>query len=291
MRWFVGVDLYGRSPGALRWCRFVAEGQRGSDDRFTPVHVVEDRDLGPLRAHVSLAELERMSRESATTAVADAGAATVCDPVKIVHDTTADAAFAEIVAEVDDAIVVLGRRARREGQGWVRLGRVARRLIRHLPCPVVVVPPDLTPEDLGDGPIVLATSMEEDSDGAADMTKRLAARWNREVLVVHVVPSYSVGRPPFADSAIVHQVVTQLRADADGALGRWIARHAIPRARQYATAGDVVDRIVNVADEEKAALIVVGSRRLSLAMRIYASTVGPDVAGTARCPVMVVATK
>jgi nucleotide-binding universal stress UspA family protein len=253
------------------------------------VHVIEDRDLRPLRSHLSLSELERMSREAAGGALGEEGVVEQFDKLQILHDTTAETAFEDLVAkQQEETGIVVGRKSPAAGRGWVRLGRIARRLVRSLPGPVVVVPPDLDTARLAEGPIVLAISLEEDSEGATRFAARYAKRWKRELVVMHVVPSFTVGRAPFADSAIVHQVVTQMRADADRGLSDWIASHQLTNARPYATAGDVVDRIVTTADEENAALIVVGSRRLSMAMRLYSSTIGPDVAGVARCPVAVV---
>lgn len=291
MKWFVGVDLRERSNGALRWCTWAAKhDSRVEPGSIVPVHVIEDRDLRPLKAHLSLSEIERMSRESATLAVAAAGDDTAFAKLELTHDANAESAMADLADDAgDDAVLVVGRKAPAGSVAWVRLGRVARRLLRAVACPVVVVPPDFEPPADDQGPILLAVSLGKDSEAAAKFAVETGKAWNRPVVVVHVTPSIAVGYPPFADSAVVHQVATQLRTDADRLLGEFMTNHGLATAQRHTTVGDVSDRILTIAREEKASLIVVGSRRLSLAARVYSSTVGPEVAGTATCPVAVVA--
>ena len=80
--------------------------------------------------------------------------------------------------------LVIGRAAERGSRAVVRLGRVARRVLRRLPCPVVVVPPDLSA--VADGPILLATDLDVASASAVTFARDLAARHGRELKVVHV---------------------------------------------------------------------------------------------------------
>ena len=289
MKWFVGVDLRERSNGALRWCQWAAaHDKRVEAGSIVPVHVIEDRELSPLKAHISLSEIERMSRESATTAVSSAGGGAFA-PLQVRHDANAESAMADLADEAgDDAVLVVGRKAPVGSVAWVRLGRVARRLLRAVSCPVVVVPPDFEPPADDKGPIVLAVSLGRDSEAAAKFAVETGKAWDRPVVVVHVTPSIAVGYPPFADSAVVHQVATQLRTDADRQLADFMSAHGLATARRHTTVGDVSDRILTIARDERASLIVVGSRKLSLAARVYSSTVGPEVAGTATCPVAVV---
>ncbi|NJK31386.1 MAG: universal stress protein, partial [Deltaproteobacteria bacterium] len=70
-----------------------------------------------------------------------------------------------------DALLV-GRRARRDEDPIVRLGEVTRRVVRKLPAPVIVVPPDFGDDArdlLGSGPIILATDLSDHCIAAAPL--------------------------------------------------------------------------------------------------------------------------
>lgn len=61
----------------------------------------------------------------------------------------------------------------------IRLGRVARRILRRLGAPVLVVPPDLRAEQIGGGPVTALTSVSADSARACRFAADLAARLGR----------------------------------------------------------------------------------------------------------------
>lgn len=291
MRWIIGVDLKGRGRGALAWCQYVAQHTRAADDdRFEAIHVLEERDVRPFSSHVSLGEIERVAREAMNDAVKGSLGAAHIDAIELVHEGTADEALARKISDSADAVLVVGRKAPAAGTGWVRLGRVARRLVRSLPAPVVVVPPDLDPADLGEGPILLATSLNDDSVGAAELAKRLARRWNRRIIVAHVVPGIDDDPPHFVPAATRHQLLAQLRLDGQHGLEVWMRQQGLEKSDAAVATGDVIERIEGIAREEKVALIVVGSRKLSTGARLYTSSIGSDLAGSAPVPVAVVPT-
>jgi nucleotide-binding universal stress UspA family protein len=53
-------------------------------------------------------------------------------------------------------------------------------------------------------------------------------------------------------------------------------------------AGDVIARVIGVADKERAPLIVTGSRMASTLSRVFTASVGTAIAAHARCAVAVV---
>lgn len=286
MRWIVGIDLRARCRGALAFCDWVAANSHAADgDRFEAIHVLEERDTGLLKAHVSLAEIERLTRESVVQALEDSPRVS---ELEIVHARTAADALAHRVADEADAALVVGRQAPMAGTGWVRLGRIARRLVRRTPAPVVVVPPDLTASDLGDGPVVLATSLKEDCAAAAAFALRLSKRWRRRVLAVHVVPGIDDAPPHYVPAVTRHQLLSVMRLEGQRGLEAWLREHDLRTADAAVATGDVFDRVRAIAQEEKAPIIVVGSRRLPAPATFFSSSFGLDLAGSAPVPVAVV---
>jgi nucleotide-binding universal stress UspA family protein len=286
MRWIVGIDLRARCRGALAFCDWVAANSHAADgDRFEAIHVLEERDTGLLKAHVSLAEIERLTRESVGQALE--GAPRVSE-LEIVHARTAAEALAHRVADEADAALVVGRQAPMAGTGWVRLGRIARRLVRRTPAPVVVVPPDLKASDLGDGPVVLATSLKEDCAAAAAFALRLSKRWRRRVLAVHVVPGIDDAPPHYVPAVTRHQLLSVMRLEGQRGLEAWLREHDLRTADAAVATGDVFERVRSIAQEEKAPIIVVGSRRLPAPATFFSSSFGLDLAGSAPGAVAVV---
>ena len=171
MHWIVGLDLRTHSLGALRfadWLRKRAEGHA-----VTGVHVVEmlpatmvenvgDGDF----ADWALAEAERwMSELEGTGQLRE---------IEAIEATAAEDGLEAAISQGRGDALILGRRAPRTGRRLVRLGRVARRITRTLPGPVVIVPPDLGVQDIGDGPVLLATDLSSDSVEAA---RFIASSW------------------------------------------------------------------------------------------------------------------
>ena len=54
----------------------------------------------------------------------------------------------------------------------LRQRRLARRLLRRLPCPVVVVPPDLRLDEIPDGPVGALTDLAPDPLAALPVRRR-----------------------------------------------------------------------------------------------------------------------
>ncbi len=291
MLYIVGVDLLPHSRGALHFFRTMALGPskaeaEDEDDRFEAIHVLQDRDLRPMLSHVSLSEVERMARESFETILDEEQLHDRLTAAELVFDVSAERALARRTENDPEAMVVIGRRSPRGGRGWVRLGRVARRLLRSLPGPVAVVPPDYRGPPNASGPVILATSLDSDSAGAVTLSNQLARRWGRPLLAVHVLPT-ELTPPGYLPAEAKLTLDAAHRRDAKVHLTLWLRRHELPSIESTICSGDVVEQLTSLAIERNAAALVVGSRRLSLRERLFRSSIGSDLAGTATVPVIV----
>jgi len=181
--------------------------------------------------------------------------------------------------------IIIGRVSGRDPPAPARLGKVARRLVRRLPVPVMVVPPDLLRTDIGKGPVVLATDLDAASIPAAEMARDLARAFGRELLVACVDESfYRV--PAFAPDAIVPLTLVERRTDE--AVLAWTRARGLDSPRLQLCEGERVSTLASVAREHDAALIVCGSRRLSLGERIFASSTASELARRGDRAVLVV---
>src|SRR5688500_11308289 len=147
--WIVGLDLGPRGHGALVFADWLRSSAAA---RVLGLHVLEawasrfvggaDEAADTVRAAVD----ERCARFGLER----------LEQVEVLMVPRAEEGLA---ARAEHAAgLILGRAAPTGASARVRLGRVARRVLRQLPCPVVIVPPELTV--VGAGPVLLATDLE-----------------------------------------------------------------------------------------------------------------------------------
>lgn len=273
MKWVVGIDLRPGCEGALGFARFLVERV---GDAAVAVHAVQLPDLvnrGPapqeVREHVQRFVDQRIERAD----------------IAVIEDVDPDEALRSTVAKRGADGIIIGRRSPADGDEIVRLGAVARRILRHLGNPVFVCPADLDAGSVPDGPVLLAAVADPQCLGALRFAQTLANRLGRPLEVVAAV------RPAFGSS------VSYLPAPAYGGgvferaqqeLTAWLDANGAGECSATVVEGNVVPVVLGEADARQAVAIVCGSRQLSLVDRIFQSSIGGVLAGTARVPVAVV---
>lgn len=288
MEWLVGMDLTDKGQGALGYARWLAGVLPAGRDRFTGVHVLEENELRQLLRYHHLEEVESQAAGAAARVATQAGADAVLAERRVVVGTTAEHTLEGLAHQAGVRALVIGRQARRGEKRVVRLGRVARRLLRTLPAPVVVVPPDLQPHDVGEGPVLFAASTDDDATAAAELAKQLAADLGRPLSVVHVVPGDDYLAAEMVPAGVAGDFFRELRQDHERNLVAWMRAHGLGGVPHLVSEGSVVDRLAEVAREERSPLVVVGSRGLGLGMRLFSSSVATDLAAASDVPVAVV---
>ncbi len=181
--------------------------------------------------------------------------------------------------------IVIGRASGRQPGMLARLGRVARRLLRRLPAPVMVVPPDLSASDIGKGPIMLATDLDDASLPAAAMARELATAFGRELLVASVDEALYL-LPAYAPEAIVPQASFPRRSTAD--VQAWTRAHGLHSAHVVVAEGERVTALSSLAVEHDVPFVVCGSRCLGLAERVFSSSTASELARRGERAVLVV---
>lgn len=278
--WLVGLDLSPRGAGALAFGRWLHEST-GGRHHLHGVHVVPDPRIAPAPALAD--EVER------TRHYVEAAAGASFDAVEAVHGD-AERALADLAVERDAFGLLIGRARRRDRWSLVALGQVARRLLRSSPKPLVVVPPDFTRADVGPGPVLLAAVPEDACVEALHVATALARSLDRELVVVHALPVVIMSQA-VADPALVTVVPLtgeERIADAAQALTRWLGEHGASGVAYRIEEGGAAETVFAVAERLGAVVIVCGSRRLSLAERLFTSSMGSDLAAHADRPVVVV---
>lgn len=269
--WILGLDLGDRSRGAVCCASWLA-----GPEHTHAVHILElwSRPYVRTDAVTTVHEVaQRLARELHVAPPAR---------ISVIDAETAEDGLAQLAEGT--AGLVIGRAAAQHQHTSFGLGHVARRILRRLPCPVVVVPRDLAA--IAPGPILLATDLDDSSTAAIGFARELAAKHGRELLVVHV------GETRYSDliddlEPYWQQAREGYRAQIEATAHRWMAEHALigqPRI----LFGSIADELQNLAVNTQAAMIVVGSRRLGTIGRIFLGSTASALAGRAPCPVAVV---
>jgi nucleotide-binding universal stress UspA family protein len=288
MKWIIGLDLRETATGALHFARWLAHNAtRPGRHTFVPVHVLEESYLLQVLRYAQEGDVEARALADARHQLERSELMAVAEPVKITRGVLAeDALVSELDAERGDALVI-GRQAPSHERHFVRLGRVARRLVRRLPCPVVVAPPDLRADAIGSGPIVLASDLEETCGSAVRFAQRMSVATGRPLVVAHIIP-HEVESARYVPSTTVEQFYSQVGLDRQRDLQRWKATHGLADAASVVAHGDVVARLTAIAEVEGAPMIVCGSRVLGSIERVFTTSVATDLSCWAECAIAIV---
>ncbi len=286
LKWIVGVEPDGEHDGPLHFARWL-QARRGEPHDILGVHVLPNLEIiDPAFDADGRERFHRGARETCAWALEKAGAAEALKQVELVVANTVDDGLVEAANEHGPYGCIVGRRARRDETRFQRLGPVARRLLRHLPTPLVVTPPDWEPPS-SDGPLLLATDLADSSLAAAGFAQTLSRHLELPMRAVHVAPYLAWGGP-YLEPALLGRTSERLRDGARLLLRDWVQKNDIDQASERVELGDPVTRLVEIADELGASLIICGSRDLGLGRRIFGHSVASEIAALAEVPVAVV---
>ncbi len=290
MEWLVGMDLSDRGQGALAYTSWLKQAMKAgeAEDRFLGVHVLEEAVSQPLLRHHDLEQVEKSTEQAASAIVEGIGDGFSFDEQRVVHGRSAEATLGDLSAAPEVRGLILGRQAKRGERRIVRLGRVARRLLRSLPAPIVVVPPDLRRPNVGKGPVLLAVDTDAEGEASLAFAQKIAADLGRPLAVAHVISlaEYLVVDPML--SGMSGDLMRQLHDKHEHRLGVWMQLNGLHDVPSHVVEGPVVDGLAQIAAEQESPLIVCGSRGLGLGLRLFTSSVASDLAGACEVPVAVV---
>jgi nucleotide-binding universal stress UspA family protein len=288
MTWIIGIDLRSLSHGALQFATWIGVNAVAPDGaRFISVHVLEeDHLLAVLRYH-QLDEVVAAAREEAKRALDRHGRTEWFEDLQIVEANRAEEGLEVARASARAEAIIIGRAAGRNERRVVRLGRVARRLLRALHSPIVVVPPDLEARDVGAGPIVALTSAREDAVEAVRFATALGRHMGRKLALVHVVSDPEAGMP-FIPRPSLERARSDLVRNGERELAAWVASAGLQPDSTTVLHGDVIDQAITFAEEQRSPLLVVGAHRRSGVDRVLIPSIGRELAATAGIPVAVI---
>jgi nucleotide-binding universal stress UspA family protein len=286
MRWVVGVDLRPHSHGAINFAAWLHAHDQTGNAALEALHVVESRlfELPEAPARAALLGNAKQATIAALTARQAVDAFAHIDAIES-NDVIDTLAGAGALAATTGLIV--GRRAADSESRVIRLGKVTRRLLRRLESPVFVVPPDLERVHIGAGPILCAVDLDQPGVVVARFGERLGEAIGRQSRLVHVVDGGDPIGLQYMPMPTWNDIHRREHEHAEQALEQW-RQDAKLTAYPLLARGQTVDKLISAARELDACMILCGSRQLSLAQRMWISSVGSSLAAAAHLPVAVI---
>lgn len=276
MKWIVDLDLRPPSHAAVRFAASLAGASSAPEAaRLVPVRVLDSEHLRAMLRTRHLDELIEAEREIARRIVREEAAPAAFADVQVVQALHEEQGLADSRETNDADGLIVARDDARLG----KLGRVARRLVRAPPCPVVVVPASAPPAAELDGPVVVLTNLDEPSADALLFAGRVARQAGRGLLALHVVTGRGAttrprGSPPSGPS--------------EGEVLAWTAACGFRADGARVSRGRVVEEATAFARAERALMLVAGHRRRRPLDRVLGRSVAQALAARAERPVAIV---
>lgn len=286
-KWIVGLDLRPRSQGAMRWAAWLSRGSATKSEHIIGIHVLEEDHMRVALRYHQLPEMVESAGELIEETMSSLGIRDAFREVHVQQGGSAEETLGVAAAYHHADVLVLGRQALRESHRIHRLGRVARRILRSLPVPTVIVPPDLEPPEDPTAPIMVGCNLDDDSLGGLRFAADMATRLGRPLIVVHAIAMPEDYGARILSDTVLEDLRRDNQREGEAELARWVAARGI-EATCVVHLGDTVHGLVGLAEKHHAALLVTGSRRLSTLERVFLTSTGSETAASAACAVAVV---
>jgi nucleotide-binding universal stress UspA family protein len=283
-RILVPTDLTPESAHALDHARLL-QSRLGS--HVTLYHALEIPGRGWVRAAGHEEELRRRLAAQASLELERQGRSlpgpfdAVVEPDVSAPALLVDVALLRFIQATLPDLIVMGTHSRGAMNAFF-LGSVAQEVLRHAGRPVLAVGPGCAAPARGYARIVLPTDLSEASREAFPIAVLLARAFEARVTALHAVPR------PLLTALADNPHALAAAVPSTSALAEFVAGLGDVRVTPRVEQGQAWDRIVAVAREEKADLIVMATRGAdSLGDRILGSQT-ERVIRHAECPVLAV---
>jgi len=187
----------------------------------------------------------------------------------------------KLADELKAALLVIGTRAH-HGLERLLAGSVAEEVFRQAPCPVLIVPPAAGEQSgIPIRTVLFPTSFSEKSLRAAPYAFSLARRHRARLILLHVSPD---------GVSSSQEDLARLRSAGEERLRALLPTKGGPGGEPlfYVEFGPVAERIVRVAAENNADLIVLGIATAGASAAHLAEGDAYKVVGAAPCPVLTI---
>lgn len=282
----VGLDLKGRSQGALAW---LAALRDQCQPAIAPkaVHALPHWRSHLLASVMGEDKLKARLLERLTQDCEDSAPGLI-EHIELLQEEELSESL-EFYAQRQNAdLLVLGRVAPKSPTPFVRLGSVARSVLQSLLLPTVVVPCDYEREDFAPGPVMVAVDGTDTSNAALAFALDWSSYLGRELFLAHVLPSDSFLGQDWLPDDELKKAQALLQAQGQSDLEIWLRSQGQSKARIELAQGQTFAELRYLATHHEACMIIAGSRCLHGSERIFNTSMSSALAANCDRPVLVV---
>jgi nucleotide-binding universal stress UspA family protein len=194
--------------------------------------------------------------------------------------------LSRLMGEHDIDLIVVGTHGR-TGARKLLMGSIAEKIFRQAACPVLSVGPNVpsrTDDKIKFQHILFATDFGEDSLAALPYAVSLAEENQSQLLLLHVVEHPAAGIVDL--EAVTASMMRRLKELAPAEAEPWCrVEFLVEFGRQFAPAAE---RILEIATDRGADLIVLGARPTHRAVSAHLATTAQHIVAHATCPVFTI---
>jgi nucleotide-binding universal stress UspA family protein len=196
------------------------------------------------------------------------------------------AAVVAAAVEMEADVIVMADRERSEADPDA-VGPLAREVLTRASCPVITVsqPIEAAAMELPGARILCALTLSERDNRTLDYAAHMARMTGRHLTLLHVLEDAVAGE---AAGAATEAARERVLAEARERLRAAVSVLGSPCDAQVVNGGPPARHILRTAEEEAAALIVMGVHARDAVQRRFAGSTPERVVREARCPVMTV---
>jgi nucleotide-binding universal stress UspA family protein len=189
-----------------------------------------------------------------------------------------------LASELDAELLVIGSGGRRE-LGSAFLGSVASELMRHAPCPLVIVPPDAAlPSEPERPAIVCGVEGNGRDTDVLHLADDLRMRLHGTLKAVHAFDPSPVAA---GAGGVTPPLMPELEETAHVRLSRALRESGVEAAAATVVSLPAAVALRRVADDDCASLIVLGCHGRGKVATVLLGSVAIQLAADASCPVVV----
>jgi nucleotide-binding universal stress UspA family protein len=286
----IGLDFRPQTTGAVQYALWLCKAANlHASGHVVCVHVIEPEVMVELIRHVDektmLGAFKQRGKEILDEV---AHGEHLHAPDVLLGD--AIELLEELSAKHGSTALVISRRAvSKAGPTLERLGSVARRLLRRLKQPTIVVPPDLLASQVGRGPVVVAVDFSADSIRALTWAREFATTISRPIQLVHFadVPDQA-GYAGLVQTDRWQELTNDILDRGRENMRKFVAQQQLGEIDTAVVRGPVLPAIADYATASDACLMVTGSGHHGMAHRIIVPSVASETAAMSSVPVAVV---
>ncbi len=284
------VDFSEASKHAFEYAVALARRYRA---KLYLVHVVSPL-VGMGRADITTV-LNTIKRGAAKHLVrlTHQGAIRGVSPIIVLRVGEPDALIRQTAIAKKADVVIMGSHGLRGFQRWM-IGSTTERLLRHLPIPILILPPcgSSKPATPNIKHLLVTTDFSKGSESAVSYALSLAQEFQARLTLLHVLPNLSGNISGFNDGVIyvTRQEQDQLKEEIRNRLKRLLpstARHQ-DRFRVEVSEGIASQQIRHWTEKTKADLLVMNIHGKGLIERALLGATAERVIRAAPCPILAV---